>query len=55
MDSVKTTAPLMSIEADARAVIEQVLSGKPVNPEAGRAFGRFHQVSWRHGDERDYS
>jgi len=31
-----TTAPPSSIEADAQAVIEQVMSGKPVDPEAAR-------------------
>jgi hypothetical protein len=55
MDSAKTTNPASGIEDHARAVIEQVMAGKPVDPQAARTFGRFRQASWRHGDAHDYS
>ncbi len=36
MNSPDATTGPPSIEADARAVVEQVLSGKPVDPDAAR-------------------
>jgi hypothetical protein len=55
MDSANTADHLLGIETDARAVIEQVTSGKPVDPDAARTFGRSHQISWRRGDAHDCS